>query len=270
MAVDEKKQWFRKPPKETDATIAVKPPCRIIDKATGKTIAIALAGQPTKSLLNKITKLKMPGNPMGGGKRLAGYSQGSAMVFGYSPKRPIQTGCQVCRSCAIHRDNPEAGAALTDLSTTAWELLGKHAPEKRDHLLEQSSEIKECWKMNKTGFTSGIINKNTPLRYHYDAGNYDDSWSAMLWASYGTSGGALALPAYNVKIELENGAWLFFCGQSVLHGVTPITLLSKKSYRYSIVFYCNKEMRNCGSMEEELVNAKKRRTESESREKRAR
>lgn len=206
---------------------------------------------------------------MGGGKRLAGYSAGAALTFGFLPKRPIQSNCQACRSAAIYRDYPEIADDLTVLAKKAWDILGENNKDRQNHLGECSEEIKKCWKIKGTSFTSGILNKNTPLRYHYDAGNYDDSWSAMLWLTNGVMGGALSLPIYNAKIILEDGAWLFFCGQSILHGVTPIKMLSKSSYRYSIVFYANMEMRNCGTIEEELINAKKRRTESESKERQA-
>jgi hypothetical protein len=258
------KAVFRAAPKEDDCKIIAEIPCRLIDADTGAPIAIAVNGESSARLAKKFGIMKF-GNPMGGGKRLAGYSQGAAKVFGYSPKRPIQTNCQTCRSTAIYRDYPAIVPDLDALTRRAWELLGKYNPDRKRHLEECTKDIKSCWKTAGTCFTSGILNKNTPLRYHYDAGNFPDSWSAMLWMVNGVRGGALALPHYNAKIVLQDGAWLFFSGQSLLHGVTPLKMISRDSYRYSLVFYANMEMRNCGTMREELENAKKRRTESESK-----
>lgn len=261
VAVNEK-QLLRAPPKVEDVSIEVSAPCRIYDEDTGALVAVATQGPPTRSLANKVSKIKFP-NPITAGRRLGGYSAGASLTFGFSPKRPIQTNCQTCRSTAIYRDYPVVAAALTQIAQMAWNGMGTENPDRQQHLIDSAKEILPCWKIPGTGFTSGIINKNTPLRYHYDAGNYKDSWSAMLWMCSGVAGGALALPQYNVKIKLQDGAWLYFSGQSVLHGVTPIQMLSKASYRYSIVFYANMEMRNCKSIEEEFKDAKKRRTDSE-------
>lgn len=261
----DRKAIFRAPPREEDVSVSVSLPCRIVDAETGALLAVALAGEPSMNLARKLDRIKF-GNPMSGGRRLAGYSQGAAMTFGFLPKRPIQTQCQVCRSAAIYRSYPWLADELTAQAQKAWALLGEANLDRQVHLLERGKEILPEWKITGTGFTSGIINKNTPLRYHYDAGNFQTSWSAMLWLANGIQGGALAFPEYDAKILLEDGAWLFFSGQSILHGVTPIKMLSKQSYRYSLVFYANAEMRNCGTMEQELADAKKRRTISEQKE----
>lgn len=265
----DEKALLRAPPKESDCEILANVPCRIFDKDSGALVAVAVKGSPTRLFVNRLRKVKFP-NPITAGRRLSGVSAGASLTFGFLPKRPIQINCQTCRSAAIYRDYPDVAKELTGLAQSAWNQLKEHNPDRWQHLKEKTAEILDCWKIPGTGFTSGIINKNTPLRYHYDAGNYEASWSAMMWACSGATGGALAIPEYNVRIKLEDGAWLFFCGQGAMHGVTPIRLLSKSSYRYSIVFYSNMEMRNCKSFAEEIEEAKRRRTVSESKERDAR
>ena len=39
--------------------------------------------------------------------------------------------------------------------------------------------VRPEWRIPGTIFTSGIINKNNPLRYHRDAGNFPRLWSCM-------------------------------------------------------------------------------------------
>jgi hypothetical protein len=76
-------------------------------------------------------------------------------------------------------------------------------------------------------------------------------------------GGYLSIPEYDVGLEIATNSVLLFDGQKILHGVTPIKLLNKNSYRFTIVYYTLKSMWNCEPLSKEVARYKKRRTEIE-------
>ncbi len=201
--------------------------------------------------------------PFAKGRRLAGVASGSCVVFGYTPKTAIQTAKQTCSKCAIHRNHPDLGDALIELGFEMSELMLKYAPEKHAHSKKCVEEILPQYRIPGCIFTSGIANKSSALAYHYDRGNFEGTWSAMLWIGEGFSGGGLILPDLDAKIPFRSGAVLLFDGQSELHGVTPIQYLSPEAYRYSIVYYSLRELKNCKSPEEERRMAQIRRTPTE-------
>ncbi len=114
-----------------------------------------------------------------------------------------------------------------------------------------------------TMFTSGIVNENNPLQYHYDSGNYNGVYSAMFGFKQGVRGGYLSVPQLDVGFEIADSSLLLFDGQGLLHGVTPIKKLRKDAKRYSIVYYSLKQMWNCDTPGEELERLRNRRTEME-------
>jgi hypothetical protein len=119
------------------------------------------------------------------------------------------------------------------------------------------------WKIGGTPFTSGIINKNNPLKYHFDAGNIGQVYSNMIAFKNDCEGGHLALPEFDIGLEISNRSVVFFDGQDILHGVTPFRLLSRDAYRYTIVYYTLKQMWNCKPLDEEIARIRTRKTERE-------
>jgi hypothetical protein len=110
--------------------------------------------------------------------------------------------------------------------------------------------------------TSGVINKTSTLPYHYDGNNFD-MWSAMPIIRRGTRGGYLSVPEYDITIECRDGWVVFFPGFRLLHGVTPIAHVAKDAYRFTVVYYCLRGMKDCFTYAVEQAEARKRRTERE-------
>ena len=126
--------------------------------------------------------------------------------------------------------------------------------------MPKTDKVLKEYKMRDTVFTSGIINKNNELNYHYDAGNFEECYSCMITAKNGITGGYLAMPEYDVNVEVLHGSVFLFDGQSILHGVTPIQKMGDDHYRYTVVYYSLKEMWKCLEFGDELARAKKRMT----------
>ena len=73
------------------------------------------------------------------------------------------------------------------------------------------------------------------------------------------------MPEFGIGIALRDKSILYFDGQGILHGVTPIKRISKQSKRYSIVYYSLKGMWNCLPLNDEMIRIRKLRSEREER-----
>jgi len=73
----------------------------------------------------------------------------------------------------------------------------------------------------------------------------------------------LHLPELDVAFQCRDGDVVYFAGWQYLHGVTPVTVLAKDSYRITAVFYAIQQMTKCGSAAAELEHAQKARTDRE-------
>lgn len=120
------------------------------------------------------------------------------------------------------------------------------------------------WRMPGSVYTSGIINENNALAYHFDSGNFRGCWSGMIVLPHRITGGELVLPQFRVAFRFKTPSVFFFDGQSILHGVMPIQRPSM-GYRYSLVYYSLQQMWRCLPADEELLRAKEMRTVREQR-----
>ena len=126
-------------------------------------------------------------------------------------------------------------------------------------------KIPHEYRLHGTAFTSGIVNENNPLKYHYDAGNFRGVWSGMIVFKSGIEGGHLALPEFGLGVELCDRSLFLFDGQGILHGVTPIVRTRPDAKRYSIVYYSLQNMWSCRPLGEELDRIRQKRTEREAK-----
>lgn len=73
------------------------------------------------------------------------------------------------------------------------------------------------------------------------------------------------MPEYGVGVSLPHNSVFMFDGQSVLHGVTPITKTSNQAVRYSIVYYSLQQIWNCLPLSEEVARIRNVKTQRERR-----
>lgn len=179
-------------------------------------------------------------------------------IFGFSPRNPLRTN--YCNQTSLAREQPKQHEIILKYARVFSEIYKKTAPEKHSRQMDLMSRVKDFWKIKDSVFTSGIVNKNNPLKYHYDAGNFHDCFSCMVVMKKDTLGGHLAIPEYDIKFNFKNYSFIMFDGQSLLHGVTPIKKLNSKAFRYSAVWYALEQMKCCGSPEEELKHLRNSKT----------
>lgn len=183
----------------------------------------------------------------------------TSRIFGFKPRNPLRTN--FCSITSMATEFPAQHKIICDTGVRIAEIYKQFGPEKyQDQLDHVKTNVKSDWIIPNTPFTSGVVNKNNPLNYHFDSGNFEGYWSCMVVLRDGVQGGMLSVPEFNLKIDLKNGALLFFDGQSLLHGVTPIQKLRDDGYRYSVVYYSLKQMCKCGTPKEELDYVRRSKT----------
>lgn len=244
---------------DDDCSIFVKDSCRIFDEVDGdpKIIYLELSDLvDADAIIAMLDEVEF----------VPSYRTGTMLTnsktFGYLPRNTIRR--DFCTSSGLATQYPEVNAALCQLALDMCIEYGKMNPA----LFESHKELTEErvlpeWRLPGEVFTSGIVNKNTPLRYHYDRGNFKKVWSCMIMLKRDVDGGHLAVPEYDRVFELPNGSMFCFDGQGILHGVTPIRAQNPNSVRYSIVFYTMEQMWKCLTPKEELARIRELKTKRE-------
>lgn len=166
-------------------------------------------------------------------------------VFGYTPPQAMRKryGCSRSR---FDVDYPEAMKLVNDFTLLAEWVFRTFAPDVHKHTGEHvRGLIGDDWRIARTLWTSGIINNTAALPMHKDSGNVKESWSAMLGCRNQMDGGLLYLADYDTYLTIPHGSISIFDGQSVAHGVTPMTPRGPDAWRFTLVCYCKNTMKAC-------------------------
>ena len=186
----------------------------------------------------------------------------TSRVFGFEPRNAIRK--DFCSTTALANDNPEEHGYLMESGKLMAKYYQAYNPDlyaEHDDLSEQN--LDRQYRIEGMPYTSGIVNKNNPLKYHFDTGNYKNVWSGMITLKDGIEGGHLALPEFGLGVELKDNTFFMFDGQGILHGVTPIKRKRPDATRYTIVYYSLSRMWQCQTIDDELIRIRKLRTERE-------
>lgn len=246
---------YRKSPKEADCANLITESCQLWNE--GQCKALYITGLPNEDLRKAVQAV----DKISSNRRQSGVASQSR-VFGYQPRMPVQQR-DYCAQATLNRDYPRTYEVLKRKAAEFSQVYERFFPENHALSVAAINTVKPCWRIPGSVFTSGIINKDNPLQYHYDAGNFENTWSVMAVFKKGTAGGALILPDYDVKLECSDNSLLIFDGQSELHGVTPIMKTQQEAYRFSVVFYSLEAICRCGNPQEELRRAQVSRTKVE-------
>lgn len=231
----------------------------ICDKETKKVRIVYLKlTEDLSDLLEAIQSVRFSGAD----ERTSGILSQSR-IFGYRPRIVIRQ--DFCSDTALSRENPQAHEIIAHYATAIARYYKQFNRDLYDRHENLVGKVLPEWRIEEGIFTSGIINKNNPLPYHFDAGNFKDVWSNMLAFKKDVRGGHLACPEYGVGFEIADKSLLMFDGQNIMHGVTPIQMLSEEAYRFTIVYYSLQQMWNCLPVSDEIIRAQKLRIEKEER-----
>lgn len=191
----------------------------------------------------------------------AGYRTAST-TFGSAPRKPIQGGREGCNRTAIFQQHPAVERTLEHLAGYFADTLAAIDPELVRDARATLEAVGEDWRMMREGlWTSGVVNRNSQLPYHRDSLNFP-TWSAMPVVRRGVRGGHLHLPEYGTVLPCRDGWAVYWCGNRLVHAVTPLDV-RRDGYRYSVVYYALRGMKDCHTYAEETRYARARRTERE-------
>jgi len=256
------KKFIQKRASENDCSVLFKDEFKLVDKATDRVVCVYI--KPTEdeqtfsSIFDTCLNVKYTESIRTSGLKT------TSRIFGYNPRNAIRK--DFCSATSLAAENPEMHAKLIKggaLAAKYYALTNKELYE--EHLKTTKEKIVSDYRFADVPFTSGIINDNNPLCYHFDSGNFNNVWSAMIVLKKHIGGGYLSMPEYDINCEVADRSIFYFDGQSILHGVTPISKLAPDSRRFSIVYYSLKSMWNCQPLREEVARARMRREAVEMR-----
>lgn len=197
----------------------------------------------------------------GKGARTQGLTA-QARVFGFNPRNTIRA--DFCSATSMSREHPAQHQVICDFGKILSKEYEKHLPDTFGQHVKTVQKVLPDWTIKGTPFTSGIINKNSALKYHFDSGNFKKVYSNMVVFKKYCRGGHLAIPEYDLMLDCADNTVVFFDGQSILHGVTPFKIATG-GFRFSVVYYSLQQMWNCQPLTRELARAKKVHMERERR-----
>lgn len=251
------KDWIKRSAKEEDYETLIDEPCIVMVDGEIKIIYDHLQ-EDTSDVQQALQKIKYTT-----GKRSRGLVS-TSRIFGYRPRNEMRQ--DFCSSTSLAGEAPREHEIVARLALKLEKYYKEFNPAQYDaHAKESIEKVKKSWRIGggESIFTSGIINKNNPLKYHYDTGNFTNVYSMMAVFKQDVEGGYLSVPELGLGFKLPNNSLFLFDGQGMLHGVTPIKQLSKNSFRFSIVFYTLKRMWQCLEINEEIARIRQSKTTRE-------
>jgi hypothetical protein len=188
----------------------------------------------------------------------------TSRVFGYQPRIPMRR--DFCTATTLLQNQHSASEIIAEYGERIALIYREFFPDIFSHHKDWTdSKVRDEWKIKNTPFTSGIINKNNPLKYHFDAGNIKGVCSCMIGLKRSVAGGYLSVPELGLGFEISDQSLTIFDGQSLLHGVTPIQKMSGDAYRFTMVYYALHQMWKCEPLTEELARIREVKTNRERR-----
>lgn len=251
--------FVRRSALESDINQLVSESCIIVDGDTKEVVALYVQmTEDTTALLKTLEAIEYHK-----GDRTSGLVSNSR-IFGYSPRLALRK--DYCSSTSLATEQPKQHNVIIEWGKTVAKYYQDFLPERyKSHNEQLTDKVIDEYRIEGTPFTSGIINKNNPLKYHFDSGNFKGVYSCMITVKHDTAGGNLSMPEYELGFNLSNGSIAMFDGQSILHGVTPIQPMSHDAARFTIVYYSLLQMWKCLPLTEEIARIRQVKSEREAR-----
>lgn len=228
--------------------------CIVVDADTGEPV---LAYLPFEGDVGALRRAVLD-VPMGTLLRSGGVRNASR-TFGMAARNVVLRR-EACKAASLAVDAPVAHAGLLQAALDLDAMMERIAPDQRARDRMTTAEVLDDWRMvENVGWTSGNINMSAALPYHRDRANFA-TWTAMPVLRKKMGGGFLSVPEYDVVLACRDGWACFFNGNLLVHGVTPMAARGKDAYRYSVVYYALRGMKDCFTVAVEQSKAQARRT----------
>lgn len=206
-----------------------------------------------------VKRLKYHGGPKRA--RTRGLSTNST-TFGFAPRLAFRQ--DYCRASGLSNESPKEHFVISSYASKVSKYYEDFFPVKyREHKDLVSEKVKEEWVIKDSPFTSGIVNKNSQLKYHIDGGNFKGMLSNMVVFKKDVEGGYLVIPELDIALEVADKSLTIFNGQILVHGVSPIEYKNSEAYRFSIVYYSLEQMWKCETLGDEIKRVRQKKDERE-------
>jgi hypothetical protein len=250
------KDFVKRRAETSDFKTLITEPCLITENGVPRILYAKVDPVQSQAVRSAVKAIKYTPT-----QRTAGLKTTSA-TFGYAPRNTIMKN--YCSATVMAANNPKQHSAICDFGETLASLYSEFFPDVyKMHKGVVSEKMLPEWVIGQTPFTSGIVNKNNPLKYHFDGGNIKDVLSNMVVFKHGVVGGFLSCPEFGIGFECADNTVILFDGQNILHGVTPIQKQTESAYRYSVVYYTLQQIWNCKPITEEIIFARQNRAKRE-------
>jgi hypothetical protein len=250
--------YANRAPAEGDCALIVDDDTTLVSDGVPLLVYKTAAGDPAESEAIAQRLLRLPFDHTVRVKKLVTQSR----TIGYQPRSTIRR--DFCTAAKLAHEDPDLHARLCGYARRAVAQYQTYGPDLlAKHRETVAARVRPEYIIPGTPFTSGIVNKNNPLFYHFDGGNDHDVWSAMFCFRRKTGGGLLAVPEFNLKFAIADNSLLMFDGQKLLHGVTPILGEGRGAYRFTVVYYSRREMWQCLPLGAEVARIRQARTDRE-------
>jgi hypothetical protein len=201
-----------------------------------------------------------------------GNYAGEARVVLYGPKNttttPISTAIvgffdrqggrhPYCRQTAFSAKEVEAWETIVPMAKHVGVELKTLLPNHHARMMEIVGKTDPAWVISGTPFTTLTVNNNVVAATHQDKGDFKNGFGCMSVARRGHYEGAfLMFPEWGVGVDMRDRDLMFF-NPHEWHANTPFENAQEGHERISIVYYFREKMVNCGTIDEELANARK-------------
>lgn len=163
-----------------------------------------------------------------------------------------------CRLTAFTQHEFEKFANAYGIVKFVDEQYSKLMPEEYKLQRKMADQTSEDFVIPNTSFTTVTVNKNYQTAIHKDAGDFKKGFGNLVALRKGTYTGCyLTLTRWGAGFDLQNGD-LLLMDVHQWHGNTPMKIVDKGATRLSLVMYYRENMIKCGTMEQEVKRAKKR------------
>lgn len=223
---------------DNDFTTLITEPTTVYDEEEQAVTMVYLApiAEDMRVLVDVLRHISIPNGARPGGMRTR------SRVIGYQPRLAIHQ--DYCAAASLAAEDPQAHAIVCTYAAVVSRYYARYGPTVYAHHAQEAAKVLPDWTLEGTAFTSGIVNRDNPLPYHFDSGNFTGVWSNMLGFKRGVTGDHLSVPEYDLGFEVADKSLLMFDGQGLLHGVTPFRR-RRGGHRFTIVYYSSASMWRC-------------------------
>lgn len=242
------------------ATPTVTRACLLTERGTGDPL---LAYYPMPREDTERLRSAVIGLPLTSTSRAKTGHRNLSRTFGMAPRRPAVKR-ESCRPTWMALAEPARHDVLVDLAARLQAQMEEFAPSAYKQAHTEAEQVPEEWRLGEDSlWTSGIVNASSALPYHRDRLNFANTWAAMPVVRRHMAGGHLSIPEFGLTVECRDGWVVSFPGYRFVHGVTPMTATADGGYRFSVVYYALRGMKDCATYAEELGRATRMRAERE-------